>query len=352
MSDPDAPLVTLLTAGLVSPLGLDRAATCAAVRAQLSSFRESRFVSGSGDTIVGGYIDALGLEVGGSRLVQLAAAALLPVLEQLEGHVALESIPLYLGLPEPRPGIDANDDILGLLAVQAGLGKAPRWRAIYEGNGSALLALERGVEQILRAEAELCIVGAVDSYWQEETLDWLDAQRRLISDTSLDGLVPGEGAAFILVGSQAAVRHLDLHPEALLVSIANDSEPHDRTTEGICIGQGLTSVLRRVLTEADRRRARPDWVVCDMNGETFRGNEWVYAYIRTGKLHRDPLEIWHPADSWGDVGAASGAMLLANAMHALAEGYGRGPGALVWVASDGPSRGAAVLRADQGKATW
>ena len=93
------------------------------------------------------------------------------------------------------------------------------------------------------------------------------------------------------------------------MSVATDYEPHPRTGDGVCIGHGLTSVLRRALNDAGATSGvAADWVLCDMNGESFRGTEWAYAYIRTGKMHRDPLEIWHPADCWGDVGAASGAI--------------------------------------------
>lgn len=340
---PAGSVACLITAGLVSPLGLDRASTCAAVRAQLSAFKESRFISRSGDPIVGAYVDALGVEAGHSRLLQLAGGALLPVLELLERRFEVERIPLYLGLPESRPGIQETDDVLRDLASELGVRDVSAWRAFHQGHGSALLALERAVIEISRGEQEICIVGGLDSYWQEDTLDWLDEQNRLITGTSLDGFTPGEGGAFIVVGSEQAARYLQVEPEAYVVSVANAREPHPRTQQGICIGQGLTSAMRRVLQDAADGGAPPDWVLCDMNGESFRGTEWGYAYIRTGRLHRDPLEIWHPADSWGDVGAASGAMLLAQAMHVLAEGYGRGPRVLVWTASDGPSRGAVVL---------
>ena len=334
----------LMTAGLVSSAGLDRGSACAAVRAQLSSFHESRFVSQAGTPIVGGFIEALGAAVGTSRLIQLAAGALAPVLEALEPYADVETVPLYLGLPESRPFSSPADEVVAGLAAEAGLRNRSRWRAIHEGHGSAFLALERAIDEIARDEAELCIVGGVDSYWQEDTLDWMDEQRRMISEGSPDGLVPGEGAAFILVASPRAARRLELQPEAVVASVATDREPHPRNHGGICIGQGLTSVMRRALTHPAINGARVDWVLCDMNGESVRGTEWMYAYIRTGKMHRDPLEIWHPADCWGDVGAASGAMLLAQAMHALSEGYGRGPRVLVWTASDGPWRGAAVLQ--------
>jgi 3-oxoacyl-[acyl-carrier-protein] synthase I len=343
MNHPGNSRACLMTAGLVSSAGLDRGSACAAARAQLSSFQQSRFISHAGDPIIGGYIDALGSEVGTSRLIQLAAGALAPVLEALEPYADIETVPLYLGLPERRTVNSPGDGVVAGLAAEAGLNTGSRWRAIHEGHGSALLALERAIDEISRDETELCIVGGVDSYWQEETLDWMAEQRRLISETSRDGLVPGEGAAFILVASQTAARRMDLQPEALIASIATDREPYPRNDGGICIGQGLTSVMRRALTHPTGNGARADWVLCDMNGESLRGTEWMYAYIRTGKMHRDPLEIWHPADCWGDVGAASGAMLLAQAMHALSEGYGRGSRVLVWTASDGPWRGAAVL---------
>jgi 3-oxoacyl-[acyl-carrier-protein] synthase-1 len=54
-------------------------------------------------------------------------------------------------------------------------------------------------------------------------------------------------------------------------------------------------------------------------------------------------ELWHPADCIGDCGAAMGAVTLAWAAFALREGWTARPEVLVWGASDGRARAAALL---------
>ncbi|HYO51812.1 hypothetical protein [Archangium sp.] len=116
------------------------------------------------------------------------------------------------------------------------------------------------------------------------------------------------------------------------------------TSSGVSIGSGLTLAVRQVLAGLGPEQ-KADWVICDLNGESYRATEWVYAYLRTGKRHRDPLALWHPSDCYGDVGAASGAIQIGIALSAFRRRYARGPHPLVWASSDDGLRGAALLSA-------
>ena len=79
-----------------------------------------------------------------------------------------------------------------------------------------------------------------------------------------------------------------------------------------------------------------------MNGEGFDAKLWGVAQLR----HRDflapgmPLE--HPAECFGDAGAATGAILVALSAGALTKGHRAGP-VLVWAASDRELRACAVI---------
>jgi len=83
--------------------------------------------------------------------------------------------------------------------------------------------------------------------------------------------------------------------------------------------------------------------VCDLNGDRYRATEWSMAAIRTlGALHGD-MSLWHPADCIGDTGAASGIVNVVWAVAAFGKGYASAERTLVWGASEGPARAAAVL---------
>ena len=87
-----------------------------------------------------------------------------------------------------------------------------------------------------------------------------------------------------------------------------------------------------------------DTIYCDINGERYRSEEWGFVCMRLPTIARDfGYEL--SADSWGDLGAASGPVFCNLALQAWARGYARGPRALVWCGSESGLRGAVVLEA-------
>jgi 3-oxoacyl-[acyl-carrier-protein] synthase-1 len=285
---------------------------------------------------------------------RLAALALPPLLEatvslRCHSDASIKSlrIPLFLGVPATRPGwpLDAQHQLLSSVVERAELPLSPSDAQVASlGHAASVVAIASAVELIATGKADVVLAGGVDSYQHVDTLEWLDASRRLHSERNLDGFVPGEGAGFCLLASQRVVQRLKTPILARVRATAITREPHPFAGEGVCIGEGLTDAFHRVLANlADAERA--DWTLCDMNGESFRATEWAYAYVRSGRKHRDPLDIWHPADSYGDVGAASGAVLAAIAIGAWSRNYARGPRCLIWTSSDAGTRGALLLEA-------
>jgi 3-oxoacyl-[acyl-carrier-protein] synthase-1 len=78
------------------------------------------------------------------------------------------------------------------------------------------------------------------------------------------------------------------------------------------------------------------------NGENFDSKLWGVARLRHHDFFSPDMVIEHPADSFGDAGAAMGAILIALAAESLASGARPGP-ALAWAASDREPRGCAVV---------
>ena len=346
------PIAQLITCGAVTPLGLDIDSTAAALRAQLSASAESENFDKSGEPSLFVFVEPLNTsKTGMDRMIELGGVALLQVLGKIETlKLEYDQIPIFWGLPEPRPGIEKIYTFLDQFAEFFDIKSKPaHWQAFHDGHAAGLLGLSAAIEFITSGKADLCIVGGVDSYWHPETLAWLDRAGRLKSDVNLDGFIPGEAAAFVLVASNRAVNSFGLASQAELLKVADAVEPYPFTSQGICIGQGLTAVLHGVLDLGTGTAPIADWVICDLNGESYRASEWGYAYLRSGDLHRDPLEIWHPADSIGDIGAASGAMFVSLAMNALMHKFGRGSRPLIWTSADHGPRSAALLRAASAK---
>src|SRR5262249_31214304 len=145
----------------------------------------------------------------------LAESALREACQPLDakrGHT-LGRVPVYLGLPELRPGFTTED----VETVRAGverfeglpvrLGDA---RAYPTGHAAGLAAVAEAVKRLGEGKHEACLVGGVDSYFHPDTMEWLDANRQLIGTVSRSGFVPGEGAGFCLLMTPAACTRLGL----------------------------------------------------------------------------------------------------------------------------------------------
>jgi 3-oxoacyl-[acyl-carrier-protein] synthase-1 len=125
--------------------------------------------------------------------------------------------------------------------------------------------------------------------------------------------------------------------------VASASEPNRIITETVCIGEGLTRALRRVLGALPPGAQVSD-VYCDMNGEPYRADEYGFTALRIKQQLEAASEFVAPADCWGDVGAASGPLGLMLAAIAGHKAYSRGPIGLVWASSEGGERAGALLQ--------
>ncbi len=255
-------------------------------------------------------------------------------------------IAVVLSLPPERPGLTAkNVASLGrALIEETGLPVVRNLCGVYDrGHEGGLTALARAKELLDADRVDVCLVGGVDSYLDLAALDWLADSGRLKGDETPSGIVPGEGAGAVLLSSAGIAARLGLASRGQLVGVALATEPHPWYLGRATQGQGLTRALRGALA-ALPEKARADVTYCDMTGEPWRAEEWSFAYLRTVAQHGEPLELRHPGDAWGDVGAASAPLMLATVLVDLERGRVRGPRALLWCASDTrPFRGAALV---------
>lgn len=339
--------------GVVTTVGHDVASTAAAVRAHLTNFQSSHIIDKMGEPMILSLAEFISFDVRGpERLSALALPAakeaLAPLRASSRSGVEMPAVAVCMGFAAPRPGfnpIHVEQQIVARLQSETAitLSKTQRF-LVSAGHASGLLGIERAVDMIDAGAVEFVLVGVVDSYYDADLLEWLDDSKRLHSDANKDGFIPGEGAGFCLITSPSVAERYGLRVLTTVLSVASAEEPHPFASDGISIGEGLTTVLRKALdVSAQDNGGAADWTICDMNGESFRASEWTYAYLRTTSKHRDPLEIWHPADCYGDIGAASGLVLVAIATAAWQRNYARGNRCLVWASSDGPERAAVLL---------
>jgi 3-oxoacyl-[acyl-carrier-protein] synthase-1 len=347
---PAAP-AEILGVGVFSPVGATAAQTAASLRAGISRTRSSPHFDRFGQALVMGFFDQdvlpgpchelvlSGLGPRGKRLVQLAAPALGEALAGIPSPV-----PLLLGLPEPT---EAAPEALGvqwveLLAEQSGCAlDGGRSVPYFAGRAAGLLALEGALELVGGGGAELVVAGGVDSYFLGALIRALDQEGRLHTGELPDGFIPGEAAAFLLVGAPGAGRRLGRTPLARIAGIGTGREPGHLYSAEPYRGAGLAEAFAALFAAAPVTETVAT-VYAGLNGESFWAKEWGVAQIRSSARFSGSMRLEHPVDAMGDPGAALGPLMVAVAALGLSRGKLAGP-CLVWCSSDREQRAAALL---------
>jgi 3-oxoacyl-[acyl-carrier-protein] synthase-1 len=282
------------------------------------------------------------------RFVEIGLPAAEEALAPLkEGPSEIPSLDVLIGLPSKRPGLPERLGERVKQRFEEALHKRFRLGvvdAFQNGHAAGLIALQEGWRRILGGTATICLVGGIESYLEPETLEWLDDNDQLNSESNSWGFVPGEAAGFCLLCSINTARRYELLVLGTLLAATTSRERHVLNTDSVCLGEGLSEAVKNAL-QFLAPSTKIDCTICDMNGEPYRAEEFGYTIVRMGERFVDPTNFMTPADCWGDVGAASGPLFVILAVIAELKGYSGGPHTLVFTSSESGERTAAVIQA-------
>lgn len=204
-----------------------------------------------------------------------------------------------------------------------------------EGSSGMLSLLAEAASLCERGAAAACVIAGVDALTGAPRLALLDEAERLRSPRNLDGHFPGEGASALVVEPPRRVESRGDRPLLAVLGVGQGSEPETVRGAKPSTGRGLADALRGALGEGAVR-----WGICDFNGESYRGYEWGLVQARLGDRVGAFDRLSYPARSTGDLGAATGGVLLGLAAAGFERGWARTESALVWAGSDGAERAA------------
>lgn len=338
--------IVVVSVGARTPLGFSAAASAAAVRAGISGIQNHPYmIDRFGEPMK--VTRDVGIDAALNGPDRAAAIATAPALEALTplrsiGH----SVPvaMIVSTGEPRPG--QNDDFAAGMYAQL-RARLSRDVALAGGGSNAgghaggILAIHHAYRMLKDDRAKFCLAGGVDTHLEPETLEWLDQHEQLHSDENTYGFCPGEGAGFCLMTKLQTAREFGIKPLLEVVCTAVASEENRIKTQTVCLGDGLTTAFRLLFDDAPSDPV--DRIICDMNGERYRANEYGFAVLRNPGRFKDAADFETPADCWGDVGAASGPLFVSLVTEAEARGYSKGPLSLIWASSENGTRAAALL---------
>ena len=332
--------IVITRAGLVTSVGLTAPAACAAIRAGVTNHSTTRFVDSAGEWLLAAQVPLETPWRGRERLVQMLRLAVQDCIGP-DGPPEPKPLPLLLCVSDrQRPGrMDGIDELVSSeLAARLGLKFHPEYSAtMAHGKVGVTVALDRARALLYDCGVEHVLIGAVDSLLTGPTLSAFETQGRLLTARNSNGFVPGEAAGAVLVSRDSV-------PGALIcLGLGFAEERATIASDEPLRGEGLAAAIKKGLADADCQMHDLDFRIADISGEQYYFKEAALALSRTLRRRKETFDLWHPADSIGETGAAAGAVALAVTLAAGRKAYADGPSVLFHASNDGGQRAAAVL---------
>ena len=371
---------TVITAiSMVSSLG-SVVPACAAARAGLNRFRAiDKVVPDPGEIepalVMASPVESVSGTEDYGRLIHLS----LPALKELMIEIQLNDLDLsrtelivIFPPPEYRPSLDdiESTEIVFLQGVEQFFRqRLYKWIGNYlqgltitivEGGHAGCIGVFHDVlKKLEQGKNERYIILGVDSYLDSANLDWLAGSGRLKLPNMPAGLIPGEGAAVVVLEATSSAKRRNVpflsylgpvsYQEASFsgVNDKNEEVEEENIAEHFpkLSGDVLSNVIKDAIKYNPNKDQKLGTIITDLNGEPNRAKYFANSLINVGDSYpriRD-LSIWCPAENFGDVGAATGVFHICLAVRAFQRGYAKGDEIIICNTSDDGSTGAMLL---------
>ncbi len=344
--------IAIVGLGMCTPLGLTARATQVELAAGTVRFFETDVLDGTGEPVRGSVLTLL--EPGLTRTERMAALAVTALHEPLADLASLqvEHLPLLLALPEPRSGspfelatiLEALQSASAPVRIESSEGTV-----FHEGRAGFFHALSQASRLLRTRKFPWVLVGGVDSMCDIGSLAYHSRNGRTLGPSTRDGILPGEGAGFFLLGYHVPSSKRATSPLGWIVSCALSHEPHSFLQLSPNLAEGLTAAFQQLSAHPAAGTRRVNHVLSCQTGESFWAQEFNYAYLRNAQLMPEPLTLSLIADRLGDTGAAAGAIQLGSALHQLKK-RSAAPGevarALIYGCADAGQVGACIIEGE------
>jgi 3-oxoacyl-[acyl-carrier-protein] synthase-1 len=227
-----------------------------------------------------------------------------------------------------------------MLQIQAELAMTFAQGSALVPHGRVSVAVALAQARVLLANSKLpaVLIVSADSLLSWPTLSHYERADRLLTEANSNGFMPGEGAGALWVGRvQASSSQL----VCTGVGFGREAAPIDSGEP--LRADGLRQAIKASLADAGRELHELDFRITDNSGEQYYFKEAALALTRTLRKVKDSFDIWHPAECTGEIGATSGATVIAAAREACLKGYAPGHHILSHWANDAGQRAAVTL---------
>lgn len=352
MSNSAQPRIVITAMGAISPIGGNLEQTTAGVKAAISAFSEYQYLycipkDPEWDDDLPLYVAAVpAIEAYVAGLARFTELAIPPLTEAIAKaklkRQSLASTGLFMALPQLNEATVklGLDKLLPQLLKRTGL-QFNKSSATMEGRVGIFSLIEKAIPLLTSGELEHCIVGGVDTHLITEHLSLLDQHWRVKSGRNTDGFIPGEAAVMLVLETEDHAKARGAIPLAVLGNIGTGQEPEIFASEKVSTGQGLASAINTALAQTEKNNIQRAY--CDFNGESYYAFELGLVMSRLGNVFSNVSNLCHPADCYGDVGAASGGLLIACAANEFLKKPAKDQRALLWTSIDNGKRMALTI---------
>ena len=332
-------ILDIISIGMVTAVGLDAPSACAAMRARLDGFQETRFLGSPEGWLTGAPVPLPRNWIGEKRLAHLAAGAIVEAYEgtpEARGQTAL-----LLCLPEEgRPGRSVRDSSALMRRIGEIIQIAPhsQSRIIAHGRPSGHVAFDHARRLLTSGDVPYVMVAGVDCYLTAPTISHYLGERRLLTADNANGFIPGEAAAAVLCrrSGSGGFQLFGLGLAREQASIYNAKDLPLRA-------DGMTAAYDIAFRETGIDMNRLGYRISDLVGEQYWFKQTALASIRLLRGRHEFQDLWSPAEALGNIGAAAVPVMVGMAWTAAAKGYAAGNPVLIEASSDDGACGAAVF---------
>ena len=339
--------IAITGTGMVTGVGLNASASCAAIRCAIDNFQETRVMDNGGEWIMGCGVPLEEPWRGKTKLIKMAAAA---INECLEGNKQLkpEATPMLLCLSEQeRQGRVIDDDNQFFLDLQDELGLEfhEKSRVIAKGHVAVAVALKHARSLIQDLKVKHVLIVATGSLLVGTTLAHYEEYDRLLTSNNSNGFIPGEAGAALVVEPVSARQEYQL----VCVGLGFGVEEAHVYSEEPLRADGLTAAIKESLADAGHGESVLDFKITDISGEQYYFKEASLAFSRIDRTKRTEFDIWHPADCVGDVGSVLGVVMIAVLKTSCEKSYTKGNHILTHLGNDDGKRSSMIFFWQRGR---
>jgi 3-oxoacyl-[acyl-carrier-protein] synthase I len=291
--------------GVCVPIGTRAWQAACGLQAKQSSFTRESMLSHADHRATISRLKAIEENCTGSdRLIRLAAPAALEALQTAGLWPLQQPVALFITLPQPLAELDdAIDAARFALELPRALEIAAEYlpTTVYQGGAvggaDALMAAYQYMDRY--PQAQHVIVGGVECMLDQPTLQALYARKWLKVNDYSDGLIAGEGAAFVCLSREPRAPHyVSVFPPAFASEPASRAFSHDQLS-----GQALIQAYFAAAEQAHIPLNAMHAYWSDIDGSLWRGSEQASLSAALAP-HGSLPTTRDPAAFTGDLGAA------------------------------------------------